>query len=521
MVITMQKILIIDDDDAIREMLTVLLEEENIPVTGCGSGQDALRILEVYRFSAIVVDIFLPDFNGIDFIKTIQNKNITTPIIIITGSSQFELVRQAIRLGVYDYLIKPFKNAQFLQIIRNAIQQDELNQEKLNLENDKKQYQQELEQQVKESIAQIRESESRYKSLVEQSLMGVYILQDGLFQFVNRKLCEILDISSDQILNKTGLLDFTADDHKSLVDTHLRRIARGEVMAESFRFHALTTKNELRVLEVWSGLIEFQGANAIEGIVLDITEHHFTKIRERQLELELLNEHKLAAIGQLATGISHNLNTPISIIQANAELLRLKKADTPEIEKILNQTKRMAELINIILIKGKKDQSTEYTQININELLRQELEFLNANLYYKHHIEKDFHFAESVPGFEAVYSDFSQSIMHIIQNAIDAMYKAPQRKLTITTQVENSTIIVTIADTGKGIPAKLLPKIFDPFFTTKPVNVDEEKDIHQPRGTGLGLSLVYNLLTPYKVKIDVKSEENHGTVFTLRIPTLK
>lgn len=515
----MPKILIVDDDDAIRQMLTVLLEEETISVSGCAGGQEALKILEKERFSSIVVDIFLPDFNGIDFIKTIRNKHINTPIIIITGSSQFELARQAIRLGVYDYLIKPFKNAQFLQIIRNAIRQDELNHEKLILEKEKKQYQKKLERQVKDSIKQLRESESKYKSLVEQSLMGVYILQHGLFQFANKKLCEILEISSNQLLNKMGLLDFTVDEHKSLVDAHLRRIERGELMAESFRFHAKTAENALRILEVWSGLIEFQGSRAIEGIVLDVTEHHFTKIRERQLELELLNEHKLAAIGQLATGISHNLNTPISIIQANAELLKLKDKDTPEINKILNQTKRMAELINIILIKGKKDQSTEYTRININELLRQELEFLNANLYYKHHIEKDFHFADSVPEFDAVYSDFSQSIMHIIQNAIDAMYKSERRRLTITTHVENSTIVLKIADTGKGIPAKLLPHIFDPFFTTKPVNVDEEKDIHQPRGTGLGLSLVYNLLTPYKVKIDVKSEENNGTLFTLRIPT--
>ena len=256
-----------------------------------------------------------------------------------------------------------------------------------------------------------------------------------------------------------------------------------------------------------------------EGIILDVTEQHNAQIRERKLELELLNEHKLAAIGQLTAGISHNLNTPISIIQANAELLKMRKMEEPEIDKILSQTKRMEELINTILIKGKNDQSSEFVQIDINDLLRQELEFFNANLYFKHHIEKEYDFEEGLPSINGVYNDFSHSIMNIVQNSVDAMYKRQERKLKISTKYEKNNIEIRISDTGSGIPKEIQPKIFDPFFTTKPVrDNDNMEDIHSPQGTGLGLSLVYNLLKPYNAKIEFSSSEQDGTEFVISIP---
>ena len=514
----MQKVLLIDDDKDIQEMLTSLLENENLDVKCSATAKDALSKLDETIFDTIILDIYLPDINGIDFISQLQEKGIKTPIVIITGSSQYEIARQAIRLGVYDYLIKPFKNIQFQQVVHNALKQNRLIVEQTALEREKELYHEDLKRKVEEKIKELRESESKYQNLVEQSLAGVYIIQDNVFKYANNKLCEILESNSEELVDKKSMFDFTVSEQRNLVQTHLKHISSGETMTECFRIQVITAKGNLRVLEVWSGLIHYQESNAIEGVVVDVTEQHYSKIRERQLELELLNEHKLAAIGQLAAGISHNLNTPITIIQANAELLKLRHAEAPEIEKIINQTARMSGLIQTILEKGKRDQETDLIDLNINELLENELEFFNANLYYKHQIEKRFDFCEDLPVFKAIYSDFSQSIMNIIQNAIDAMYKRPERILTIKTSKNESDIIVSISDTGSGIPEEIRSKIFDPFFTTKPTNIEDSKDIHQPHGTGLGLSLVYNLLMPYKVKIDFESEDDKGTKFTLYIP---
>ena len=514
----MEKVLLIDDDKDIQEMLTSLLENENLDVECSSTAKDALSKLDNTLFDTIILDIFLPDINGIEFISKLKENDIRTPIVIITGSSQYEIAREAVRLGVYDYLIKPFKNIQFQQVVHNALKQNRLVAEKAALERDKELYHEQLERKVEEQINELKESESKYHNLVEQSLTGVYIIQDDVFKYVNNKLCEILEINVDELVDNKSLFDFTVAEQKNLVQSHLKHIDSGETMTECFRIQVKTAKGNLRVLEVWSGQIHYQDSKAIEGVVVDVTEQHYSKIRERQLELELLNEHKLAAIGQLAAGISHNLNTPITIIQANAELLKLRNPDAPEIDKIINQTGRMSSLINTILEKGKRDQESDYIDLDINELLKNELEFFNANLYYKHKIEKRFDFCEDLPVFKAIYSDFSQSIMNIIQNAIDAMYNRSERILFIKTSKNESEIVLAISDTGSGISDEIKSKIFDPFFTTKPTSIEESKDIHNPRGTGLGLSLVYNLLMPYKVKIDFESEKDKGTTFTLHIP---
>ena len=218
------------------------------------------------------------------------------------------------------------------------------------LEREKALYHESLERKVEEQIKELKESESKYHNLVEQSLTGVYIIKNDIFQYANNKLCEILETNSTDLVNKKSIYDFTVAEQRNVVQNHLKHISSGETMTECFRTQVKTAKDNFRVLEIWSGRIHYQESNAIEGVVVDVTEQHYSKIRERQLELELLNEHKLAAIGQLAAGISHNLNTPITIIQANAELLKLRNPDAPEIEKIINQTRRMSSLISTCLL---------------------------------------------------------------------------------------------------------------------------------------------------------------------------
>ncbi len=514
----MQKILLIDDDPDLRETLSSLLELEQYAVTACGTAEEGRAALNKERFNIILVDIFLPDTNGIEFVKEIHEQGINSPVVIITGSSEIELARKAIRLGVFDYLVKPFKNIQFQQVVKNALMQFRLVEEKGMLEKQKQRYQGELEKMVQQKVSELKESEQKYQNLVEQSLVGVYVIQDEKYTYVNRKFCEVFECTSADIIDKKNLLDFADADQRQLVKSNLSRRLSGEKNAGSFKFNARTVKDNKRIVETWAGAVQYQGKPAIEGILIDITAQHESKIRERQFEMELMNEHKLAAVGRLAAGVAHNLNTPISVIQGNAELLKLRHPDIPETEKILKQTYNMSALINQIMEKGRKEQDASRIAININDLLKKELEFLNANLFFKHKVKKNFNLGGKLPRIQGVYSDFSQGLISIVQNAIDAMYEADERTLTIETKSENDQIVVVIKDTGTGIPEKIQSKIFDPFFTTKPKGVKSTDHPNMPAGTGLGLSLAYNLLHPYGVKIDFTTQENKGTTFKVCIP---
>ena len=516
----MQRILILDDDPDLREMLKAFLSQEEYAVDTSASGSEAEAYIAKQKYAVVLVDIFLPDMSGVDFVQNQKKSGCKSEFIFITGSSDIALARKAVQLGVFDYLVKPFKNSQLLQVVRNAIMKNHLQEEKESLERQKVFYQQELEKQVEQKVAALRESESKYQNLVEQSLVGVFIIQDNTIKYANQRFCEILECSLDETIQKKTLTDFIVSEIGSEYNSLLEGRNTAEKQEIEIEFEAKTESGAKRFLKVWAGVMHFQGKEAIEGILIDATEEHEAKQRERKLELELINEHKLAAIGQLAAGIAHNLNTPIAVIQGNAELLQIKHPDMEEPKKILNQTNRMNKLIETLIQKGRKEQLRERGKIDINELLGQELEFLNANLFYKHKIEKVFEPGDNLPTIEGIYSDFSQSFLNIIQNSIDAMYESEKRQLSVKTWQEDGIIVVSISDTGCGIPEEIKSRVFEPFFTTKPTDIKETgvAQSNLPRGTGLGLSLVHNLLSPYGVKIDFESRPNEGTTFYLRIP---
>ncbi|MBN2423589.1 MAG: response regulator [Calditrichaceae bacterium] len=520
----MQKILVIDDDLDIRGTIKSLLEANEYHVDTSTSAKEADKKIRTTAYSTILLDIFLPDINGLDYIDELRSKGIKVPVIIITGDSNISTARQAIRQGVFDYMVKPFKSNQLLQVVQNAVMHNHLIEERESLERQKQLYQAELEHTVARKVKELRESEQKYQDLVEQSLVGVYILQKEKFKYVNHKFCEILGLNPEDIIEKKGLSDFATAEFNKIVKHNLELRSKGNIPLNSFQFRAVTNDNKILLLETWVGPVLYKGSNAMEGIIIDITEQYYAKVRENKLELELLNENKLAAIGQLAAGIAHNLNTPLSIIQGNAELLQFKYSDAIEIEKILKQTENMSHLINTILVKNQREQQNEIVDIDINELLTQELEFLKAHMFFKHKIEKTYHFDDSLPRVEGIYSDFSQSISSIIQNAIDAMYDTEKKELSVSTTKENGMIVISISDTGVGIPEKNRQRIFEPFFSTNHRDIqtiNKQTPSDHPKGTGLGLSVALNLLSPYGARIEFTSEVNKGTTFFIKIPIRK
>jgi len=513
----MHNIFVVDDDEGTLDTLRSILEHHDYIVHTCNTAEQAKTLLKEICFSTILIDIYLKNYNGIDLAADLKEQYILTPVIIITGSLDVETAQKALRLGVFDYLVKPFKNKQLLQVIHNAVLQNRLLEEQKTLEENKKIYQQELEKTVKEQVAQLKESESKYRSLIEQSLVGVYISQNGRFQYLNDAMVQFLESSKDELIGQSDLSDFVEMNQKTSFEQFFRKVL-DEKIPDSCTLNIRTPNGTVKIFEIWAGRIIYNNQPAAEGLVLDITEHYLAKERQRNLELELMHEHKLAAIGQLAAGIAHNINTPISVIQGIAELIRLQHPDFEDIEKILKQTARLSELVNSVLSKSRKDQDASTISINLNKLLKEELEFFNSNLFYKHNNKKEFDFAENLSVIKGVYGDFSQALDNIIQNAIDAVYYSDEKRISISTAVEGKFIVMKISDTGSGINNADKERIFNPFFTTKPIQTSTLSEPYAPRGTGLGLSQAYTLLIPYGIKIDVESQDGNGTEFIIRIP---
>ncbi len=234
---------------------------------------------------------------------------------------------------------------------------------------------------------------------------------------------------------------------------------------------------------------------------------------------QLLESQKLEQIGLLSSGLAHNLRTPLSGIKGYAQLLKMDHKELRELDLIVREVDVMESIISNLMFKSRKEKDTREELLNLNDLIRNELEFLNANMFYKHRVKTTVDLDRNLPLITGVYAHYSQAIMNIVQNALDAMYEASDRCMTIKTRHDGQFIYIEISDTGCGIPEKIREKIFNVFFTTKPLS--NERQGEEPAGTGLGLSSSNYYVRQYGGSIQVKSEEGKGSTFTIKIPHIQ
>jgi two-component system sporulation sensor kinase A len=368
----------------------------------------------------------------------------------------------------------------------------------------------------RETEIALRESEARYRMLAEvSSELGqcVAVVQNeegkfGIIKYVNDAVCQLIGYSMDELINRS-FFDFIHPDYIPIITERYIQRQRGEEVTPRYEVLAKNRYGKQILLEMMIKPLIYEGQVASIAFFKDITQ-------ERSLEEQLQQARKLEAIGLLASGVAHNINTPLSAILGFAELLKLNYRNSWEIESIISQVNRIKQIIDNLMLKSSRDQEAEITEIDINNLLETELNFFEANMNFKHNIVKAYQFDRDLPKIKGVYSDFSQSLLNIIGNATDAMYSTPKKELMVRTFSDNGNVCVQVKDTGEGIPTENIPHLMEPFFSTKPRR--GENDINEPVGTGLGLYSAHQLLSKYNANIHIESKVGEGSVFTIAIP---
>ncbi|MFH0941091.1 MAG: ATP-binding protein, partial [Candidatus Omnitrophota bacterium] len=246
-------------------------------------------------------------------------------------------------------------------------------------------------------------------------------------------------------------------------------------------------------------------------IARDVTEDRRT--RER-----LVQSSKMATVGSLATGVSHEFNNVLEIILGNAELA-FASGDTETMKNtlklIIDSARRAAWIIKTMLDFSGKSYDTR-DRLDIAEIIKQNLVLLDK-VFEANNITLETHFKD-VPRVYCNHGQLSQAFVNIMMNARDAMRGLPIKKLTITLDhdVDRSEVIVCFKDTGVGINEELKSKIFGPFVTTK--GILGGGDNKQP-GAGLGLFVAYGIVKQHNGNITVESEEGKGAKFCITLPT--
>lgn len=254
--------------------------------------------------------------------------------------------------------------------------------------------------------------------------------------------------------------------------------------------------------------MRLEGAEITHVITIgeDVTE-------ARNVQQRVIRQEKLAAVGQLAAGVMHEINNPLATIAACAAAVEARLVPSPDpnvkefLEIIDKEVQRCSKIVDGLLEFSRHSSARPKSPVGANELVERTLFLLKHHSRFKRlSVVKALHSGDLI--VQANDEQIIQVLMALMLNAVDAM--ADGGTLTLTTQpaVGRAEVLIEVQDTGMGIPVTELAKIFEPFYTTKPPG----------HGTGLGLSIAYGIVQDHQGRIDVESTFGQGSRFTVALP---
>jgi two-component system, cell cycle sensor histidine kinase and response regulator CckA len=361
----------------------------------------------------------------------------------------------------------------------------------------------------------LRTAEAKYRALVEQSLMGVYITQGGRLVYVNPKAADMLGYTPQEMVDAASPYDFVHQQDRELVIDQLSRLDPRDPSVQ-LAVRGVRKDGEIIQVEAFCSLTEFGSAPAILTTVHDISDRV-------KLEDQLRQAQKMEAVGRLAGGIAHDFNNLLTAIRGNAELMshRVRKdaAMVAEVDEILHAADRAASLTRQLLAFSRK-QVLQPIALDLNEIIggvaRMARRLIGTDVQLR--LELD----EPVSQIRADPAQIEQVLLNLIVNARDAM-PAGGTIVVHTTDVRlradapevvqagiapGAFVLLEVSDDGIGMDQATQARIFEPFFTTKETG----------RGTGLGLSTVYGIIRQTGGAITVESERGKGASFRVHLP---
>ena len=358
----------------------------------------------------------------------------------------------------------------------------------------------------------LKKSEKKYNAVFNNIPRALFLLNRETLAILdcNRSATSLYGYTKGEMIGKNFMEFFAETDreeHQSLIK-NLQNINRAKHFGKeerSFYVNVSLTDSDYQV-----------GLKVILAMVIDVTERI-------EAEQQVIQANKMATLGEMATGVAHELNQPLSVIQMISSFFvrKLDRGDLPDKEslsdvssKLRSNVERASKIINHMREFGRKSTS-EVESVQINEVILRSLDFFSQQLRLRN-IEVVLDLVEGVPMIKADPNRLEQVFINLFTNARDAIEeKSPQepspqggKRITIRTRFNRRYVFAEVCDTGIGIPKEITRKIFEPFFTTKTVG----------KGTGLGLSISYRIVSDFGGTIDAVSKEGEGACFNIRFP---
>jgi len=366
----------------------------------------------------------------------------------------------------------------------------------------------------------LREERNRAQQYL--NIAGVIIVaidEKGRITLINRKGCEVLGYKEEEIIGKDWYDLCVPERVREKRKAAFRSVMAGEEKeVEDYENIIVTKSGEERII-AWHNTTLVDEKGLIIGTLSsgeDIT-------KRKETEVELIRAEKLTSLGQLAASVAHEVNNPLAGILVYTALLlkkyQAKKLQSEETEnQLLKMKKELERTSRIIrnLLDFSRQSDADMRPVEINKVVEAAVLLVKHQINLEN-IKLELRLNQELPVVSAGFDQIQQVLINLLLNAIQAMPEGGQ--LSVTTSVAKNirigealknTVRVDVTDTGIGIPKENLGKLFTPFFTTK----------EKGKGVGLGLPVVHGIIERHKGKIEVCSEVNRGTTFTIYLEAM-
>lgn len=540
------KILIADDSLTYRMTIKELLEDNEYEVMDAQDGQIALDLIKEHPPDLAILDVVMPNLDGISVCKFIKQNDQTSsiPIIMLTAKDEIDDKLEGLDSGADEYLTKPFNEEELLVKIQSLLRyktlQGQLGEDYLH-----------------KSILVLSDQLERLREPLESLQQDGYHLLEAsnheeLLEKVNRHLPDLvlLDTVNSTISNvdlcvrikqnsATQQIPIVIISPKQDVEEKIRALSNG---ADDYLFRPFHGKELVaKITAIFRGKrMQWETERnmlAKANIELQTVNH---KLKNTQAQL--VQNEKMVALGQLVAGIAHEINNPLSFVINNSGIFKdtledyhrmldcysNAKQHIPE-TKVRQEVEALEQEIDIAFLRAEMPKllgdvseglerirkivldlrnfsrldEAELKRVNLLEGIESTLNLLAHQIKNQVEVVRDFN---ELPEVDCYPAQLNQVFMNVLVNAIQASPKGG--KITLSTATEAPWAVIRIRDEGKGIPAEVLPRIFEPFFTTKDIG----------KGTGLGLSISYGIIEKHKGVIEFQSEINKGTTCIIKIP---
>ena len=495
------RILQIEDDPAEAELIQTTLRSEflDFQVVRVENESGLVQALKQHSFHLVLADYRLPSLSGTTALRIVHELDPDLPFILITGTVGEELAVETLKMGATDFVLKDGMS-RLGSAVRRAIEESR----KL--------------KGLRQTEQALRESEEKYRTLVERVPVIVYIAEPGhhgRWHYVSPRIESILGFTPDEWLQTPNLWydQVLPEDrqHALMNELHLH-----DVYVAEYRIR----KKDGTIAWIRDEAVALKSSNEeflIHGLMIEITDLKEAEAAKLSIEQKLRQIQKVEAVGQLAGGVAHDFNNILMVISSYCELLQIKLSSEDPNMSLINEIKGAADkgaaLTRQLLVFSRK-QKIEPRIVNLNHVIR-DMEQMVHHLI-REDIELSLQLHEALHPVKVDPSQIERLIINLVVNARDAMPNGG--RLTVSTMNESTQTstemdatpyaALIISDTGIGMDRETISRIFEPFFTTK----EEDK------GTGLGLSTAQGIVKQNDGRIEVQSKPGMGTTFRILFP---